>query len=797
MDALFTCSADSICGHVGALSDSAAMRKVAEDALRLFVQANYTGPQISDAELSRFLDDFGMLVSLTRDSDADVTKCLEYWNRWHLVQLSNMAGEDVYRLGQHLFLLGLAIDLFGVLTKQTEIDEDAWLWYAKSLFLLQRFCDNASEKLQTLIYGALDRQRVIYFPDVPVSGDNVDDPAHLLDLTQFKLFDGLVSHYYMANKNAYQSFKHAQSLSGLQWDVTGVPGRRTKFQEFDITQLVVRAISQPSRFEGVLDTEQQQVIDKDMIPQTLTLDDDLLLDEIKLSEDAPVTTLHSLDQAILLAFCLNVKNSNPAHGLTTEQMMPFVRLLIRKPTLYLTHGMALLLRSRLESTKSRTVERALFQLQVLVDQFSNTVAKSPEDVPREIESRSKLFWQLLFPALWELKKEFGQRLVSLGVLKSAIEVFQPLEMWEEIINCYVMMDEKEKAEELILKQLETEPDTPKLLCILGDLRKDPELWQKAWDVSGCRYARAMRSLGSYYYKSADFLKAIECYQKALSINALFENSWFTLGCAAMQVENWDEAQQAFMRCVMLESGNGEAWNNLAAIYIKQQRKTDAFRCLREGLKEKFENWKMWENYLFLALELREFSEAISAMDRLLGMKWKEPGALDKRALRVLMEGTVFVTEKLGSEVADEENKPAVNFRILERVRALLEKIASIHTTDSEIWTLYADFEESQGRLQNALDGRISAYRALNQSEAGDAASSDKETFEQLAKVAITLGKDYIRAHADRRMPDALFQARLVLRNLIKRTKEVFENTPLHDELKKLLAEVSNIDKPNR
>ncbi len=48
---------------------------------------------------------------------------------------------------------------------------------------------------------------------------------------------------------------------------------------------------------------------------------------------------------------------------------------LANPNNWLVHTMALLLKSRLESDKGRTVERAALQLQALVDQYGDT---SPE-----------------------------------------------------------------------------------------------------------------------------------------------------------------------------------------------------------------------------------------------------------------------------------------------------------------------------------------------------------------------------------------------------------------------------------
>ena len=47
-----------------------------------------------------------------------------------------------------------------------------------------------------------------------------------------------------------------------------------------------------------------------------------------------------------------------------------------------------------------------------------------------------------------------------------------LEMWDEIVTCYIMSSRPKKAEKVVRAQLEREA-RPKLLCILGDLTEDP------------------------------------------------------------------------------------------------------------------------------------------------------------------------------------------------------------------------------------------------------------------------------------------------------------------------------------
>ena len=51
-------------------------------------------------------------------------------------------------------------------------------------------------------------------------------------------------------------------------------------------------------------------------------------------------------------------------------------------------------------------------------------------------------------------------------------------------------------------------------------------------------------------------KAIEYYLKALKINPLFPNVWFTLGCIYMQKTMWNEAIKAFSTSVQIDDTHG-------------------------------------------------------------------------------------------------------------------------------------------------------------------------------------------------------------------------------------------------
>ena len=82
------------------------------------------------------------------------------------------------------------------------------------------------------------------------------------------------------------------------------------------------------------------------------------------------SVLHPLDQAVVLALCIDVSNSNPADGLTREEMEPYLNRLLEVAKNWMIHSTGLLERSWLEFEKRRTMDRAMLQIQALLDQHT-------------------------------------------------------------------------------------------------------------------------------------------------------------------------------------------------------------------------------------------------------------------------------------------------------------------------------------------------------------------------------------------------------------------------------------------
>jgi tetratricopeptide repeat protein 27 len=550
--------------------------------LHAFLQANWTGPELGVHPLS--------LLNIPVEKQPCITE--ETLQEKAIVELA-YAGEPAYHLARATFLFRLAQILFDLPYHHARSAE----WWRMRVW-----------NVHAQLLG-----EPVAFPSVPLDDLErtfTDEP----DLVgQLWLERGLLDHHQSNDRAALECFVRAARATGLRYELTGALGRRTKFQQTDLTQLVLLAESRVRNEDGVGETVREEVSNAETLstadelakklPETLALDDDTLLEHTEFTSSNPAApgsrlghldpsdqpVLHPLDQCILLSLCLNVRNTSPAHGLTTEQMSPYVARVISHPENWSVHTMALLLRSRLEAHRTRTVERSTLQLQALIDQMPTA-----DSAPAE---RLRLLHALPLPSKWELERELALRFLSLGVVKSALAIFERLEMWEEAIRCWQVTEQRDRAlavvrdllagrraeAEAVLARGKASATGPrravldaareaKLWCLLGELEPERarEHFERAWEVSRETSGRAMRSLGGYFFAREEYVEAARCLRRAVAINPLYTRSWFILGCACIRVEDWDGAREAFVRCVTIDEEDAESWNNLASVYLRMK-----------------------------------------------------------------------------------------------------------------------------------------------------------------------------------------------------------------------------------
>ncbi|KAL1983689.1 hypothetical protein VTN96DRAFT_10118 [Rasamsonia emersonii] len=498
-------------------------------------------------------------------------------------------------------------------------------------FLHQKMLSEVTGTLQKAVYDDLDELAKSLLGDGRTSKGE--------ERARFLLERATIHTHHGFDAKARADLEQAAVETGFEYALTGKLGKRTKFQERDISQLVVLAKSADGS-----ETNSSAKTEAPSKPKTLDLNDDTLLESIAFAKEdvsqEKSTTVHDesslpaslasldpsnqpklspLDSAILLAVASAITNTSPEHGLTREETLPYATRVIEggSPN-WQIYTQALLVRSRIEGYRSRTVERSVLQMQALVDQVIADTASSDSTVagnknntstdesqqpttflprPQTSESASaaerlEYIWTLNFQTRWSLEAELASRWVNLGGLRTALDIYERLQMWAEVALCYAATDREDKAKSIVRRQLyersnpddgdddnakydgpELSPlpaDAPRLFCILGDIDQDASMYERAWEVSNQRYARAQRSLARLYMsaKPPELEKAEDAYRKSLKINPLNHGAWFALGCVQLNLERWDDAVESFTRTVQLEDSDAEAWSNLAAALLR-------------------------------------------------------------------------------------------------------------------------------------------------------------------------------------------------------------------------------------
>lgn len=618
---------------------------IASSCLQLFVQNNYLGPFTSSpptAFLSpSFLDEQVQEMALTYLSEN---------------------GEAVYNLSRFIGYLYIArIILLECRDRCSSVQTWDW-WLLRLLGVQQSLLEQRAPTLKATILDTID---LISKKETLINDENNRDVCVLFHTEASRLCQ-----LYWEDKRGREHITQACKMAGLNVELGGALGKRTRFQEEHKAQLVLRV----SHNQGETTLPEVGVCNPQStgpVPKSLALEDDTVLDSINFKEeDASLgTKLSPMEQAVLFTLMESHRRAVAQERLTDEEVESYLRFIISQVSSWSVSVSAHTMRCRMEKDSSRRVERAMQQLEELVNQIQR-----PEPGPA---TRLPLFYAARPPTSWHLQGELASLLKSLGCVGAALDIYERLQLWEDVIACYQQLGKREKAESVIREQLAAK-ETPSLLCFLGDVTRDMTHYQRAWELSNGRSARAMRGLAYVHFSEERFEEAVDCFEKSLAINSLQIPVWFTCGCASMAAKKYKTAVQAFRRCVQIDYDNYEAWANLATAHARLGNKRKAFLTVKDAIKCNYENWRLWENCLVFATDCGEFEEVLQAYHRLLDLKDK---FMDTEVLRIVVKAVVTDMEDAGGRGSQ---------RLLPRMLELFGRFNSKMTLDAETWKLYAD-----------------------------------------------------------------------------------------------------------
>ncbi|KAK2832663.1 hypothetical protein Q5P01_016552 [Channa striata] len=709
---------------------------LAVSSLHMFVQSNWVGPPVS-IHMSDLLPP-SLLCSEPHTLRETVLSSLQ------------LDGESVYSLVTNPFLLLLArVILTKCSPRMDSLHLLPW-WTLRYISLHQQILEARSQQLLSVAHSSMDA----------VQKCQALMSEHKNLAIQFHLECAYTSLTYYEYQPAKEHIEKAQDLSQLDINLTGALGKRTRFQQTFLAQLILETC----------------------LPKDHSLVDDTLLDKLSLAEpdQYKLPDLTAEEQAVILGVCNDFQKNNPVYKLTEEEVLAFTSCLLSQPKFWAVEITALCLRTKLERGSSRCVERAMMQTQALVDHF--------EDNKCPVMERLKVFYCCQVPPRWILQKQLANLLTDLGCISSALLSYEKLELWEDVVICYERLGQHGKAEEIVRRELEKK-ETPSLYCLLGDIQKDHQYYDRAWELSGRRSARAMRSKALLHLQHKEFQQCVDCFEQSLKINTLQLGVWFSLGCAYFALESYEGAAKAFQRCVGLEPDNAEAWNNLSTAYIRLQKKHKAFRALQEALKCNYEHWQIWENFIAVSIDIGDFAEAIKAYHRLMDLR---ESYKDVQILQILVRAVV-------ENLTDSQGTQAVTFQ--PKVKELLGRVTSRHSNDAEVWRQYA-LLYGDGHSSN-LEDNEKALQFLSKAHRCEvqAGGWEKEPgrFKEVMKRAIEMGEVTLSCSKKKTNPmealQMLSSSRLSLRGLAAKAKQMHTDVAtgqIHSELQDGVAALEQL-----
>lgn len=96
----------------------------------------------------------------------------------------------------------------------------------------------------------------------------------------------------------------------------------------------------------------------------------------------------------------------------------------------------------------------------LVSQFNDHNPK--------IDERMTFFWSVNYSNIFNLVRLLSYKFVEIGMVMSALQLFERLNMHTDVVECLMMADRNKEAKEKALAQKDFEQN-PKLLCLFGDM----------------------------------------------------------------------------------------------------------------------------------------------------------------------------------------------------------------------------------------------------------------------------------------------------------------------------------------
>ncbi|TRY90783.1 hypothetical protein DNTS_028649 [Danionella cerebrum] len=295
-----------------------ALLAVAVACLNLFAQSNWTGPP-AELPVSDFLP-----KALLHNLSQSVLSSLQ------------LDGESVYSLASSpILLLVTKVILVNCGGKLESLQLLPW-WTLRYVALHQQILEERSLQLSNLMLSCIQKGKKAHIQQCQPLVCECEELFHCSAHRNLAILFHLECSYscltYYEYRRAKEHLHTARNLTGLDINMTGALGKRTRFQENFLAQLVldVKRRDNPS----VSSSESPSILPtpNELLPKDHQLSDDTVLNQINLAEPSEheLPDLSAEEQALILATCIDFQKNNPVHKLNDEELLAFttVRLFV-------------------------------------------------------------------------------------------------------------------------------------------------------------------------------------------------------------------------------------------------------------------------------------------------------------------------------------------------------------------------------------------------------------------------------------------------------------------------------------
>jgi tetratricopeptide (TPR) repeat protein len=122
-------------------------------------------------------------------------------------------------------------------------------------------------------------------------------------------------------------------------------------------------------------------------------------------------------------------------------------------------------------------------------------------------------------------KVLGDAYIKLGMFKTALDVFERLGLWKDVVMCHVTVGNAGMAEEVARNLLRRDDSCPDHWCLLGYATGKMENFEKAWQVSNGRCAEAKRAIGNMLFQRKKYGECLEHYRAAVLLSSTNFQTW--------------------------------------------------------------------------------------------------------------------------------------------------------------------------------------------------------------------------------------------------------------------------------